>query len=214
TATDTDSFTITLDANQRLSAILTPGIGTTLVPVLTILDPVNVTVGTATGTAGNAVTATTGVGTAGTYTVRVSGAGGATGADPLRLVLNAVGEGEQYGGASNDTTATAQPLGSMFVTPVAGTSVASVVGVAGVIPPEVEANGTTGTANDLSGTFTPQTGSQVYQLGWTGSVGSNGDVDYVRLGTLQAGDVITVSMTGTGGGAGTLVDSFVELRNA
>jgi Zn-dependent metalloprotease len=214
TGTDTDSFTISLDANQRLSAILTPASGTVLVPVVTILDAGGATVGTATGTAGNAVTATAGILTAGTYTVRVSGSGGSTGEYGLRLLLNASGEGEQYGGTANNTTATAQSLATLLVTPTPGVSVASVVGVAGGTPTETEANGTTGTANDMTGNFAAVVGSGVYHMSWTGAVGAAADADYFNLGTFQAGDVLTIAMTGTGGGAGTLTDAYVELRNA
>ncbi|QEL19474.1 M36 family metallopeptidase [Limnoglobus roseus] len=216
TTADTDEFTITLDASQQLSAIVTPAAGATLIPRVRIEDPSGTIFTTFTGTtAGKAITASLPVAAAGTYKVRVSGNGTTTGAYSLRLLLNASGEGEQYGFGSNDTTGTAQALDPLAVAPTDSVAVTSIVGVAGATPAEVEANDTAATANDERNNFAAVPGSATYQLGWTGSIRASGDFDYVRVGTFQVGDVVTITMSGSASGiTGGIVDPYVELIRA
>ena len=110
-----DSFTVALDAQQTVTVVATSSAG--LAPVVSLRSPANSILGTASAPGnGTAVLQTVAAATAGTYTVDVTGASGATGGYDLTLILNAAVESESFGGASNDSPATAEDLASAFIT--------------------------------------------------------------------------------------------------
>lgn len=112
---DTDSFTINLDAGQVITLLVHPT-QTTLQPTVTLRDPANNVIGTATAGAPNqnALLQTVAMTTAGTYTITVSG-GSTTGTYNLQLTLNAALEAEGLlPGVTNNTLATAQNLDGGF----------------------------------------------------------------------------------------------------
>ena len=115
TDSDTDSFTISLDAGQTLTLAAVPS--STLQPVLTIVGPGGVNVGPITATAAGkqALLQTIAATAVGTYTVTVGSAGGSSGLYSLQLVLNAALEEESHDGASNNSFATAQSLDAAFL---------------------------------------------------------------------------------------------------
>ncbi|MCY2952159.1 MAG: lamin tail domain-containing protein [Planctomycetota bacterium] len=76
------------------------------------------------------------------------------------------------------------------------------------LPTEVEPNNTTGTANSAIYNFAAYSGN-LYQLGFTGAFGSS--EDWFKIGTLQPGDVITITESGAGSSRGTLTSATVEL---
>ena len=78
---------------------------------------------------------------------------------------------------------------------------------------ETEANNSTTTANTATGDFTALS-SNVYQMMISGSNSTTGDSDYFNIGTLDANDVITVTISGTDGGRGTQTDPRVRLYRA
>ncbi len=151
------------------------------------------------------------------YGVLVAGLDNTTGGYQLRLTLNAAAEAEPFGGPTNNTPATAQNLDAAFrdlVPGRTGPSRATVTGradfSAGPLPDEVEPNGSLATANVAVGNFGPHTGN-LFQLGVKGAVTPGADVDWIRLGALDAGDVISISLSGTGALRGTLANAIVEL---
>ena len=114
TSGGTDSFTINVDAGQTLTAYVTPAAG--MQPTLTITGPGGATVGSATASAagGPTLVQTVPVATAGTYTLTVGSAAG-MGTYTLGLELNAAVETALYGGATDNSFATAQSLNPAFV---------------------------------------------------------------------------------------------------
>ena len=114
-AGDTDSFTLNLDAGQTLTLIADAG--TTLRPTITLLDPSNNVIGTATSAANgkDAVLETAPVANGGTYTIVVGGAAGTSGIFTLSAVLNAATELENNDGAANGSLATAQNINGSFL---------------------------------------------------------------------------------------------------
>jgi hypothetical protein len=78
------------------------------------------------------------------------------------------------------------------------------------LPTEIEANHTIATANDASGNFVPLT-SNYYQLSIRGEATTTIEADFYRIGTLDAGDVLTISAAGVGSIRGTMGNSYVEL---
>ena len=116
-AGDTDSFTLSVDPGQTLTAVVTASAG--LQPSITLRDPSNNPIGSATaGAAGqNALLQTVPAVTAGTYTFTVTGANGTTGNYTLQVILNAAKEAEgTLAGVDNNTLATAQNIDSSFIT--------------------------------------------------------------------------------------------------
>lgn len=209
-AGDTDSFTINLDANQALSVIVTPGFG--LQPTISVTGP---------GTSQNASASSVGgtvrlnmipITTAGTYTFTVGGVGSSTGLYTIQTVLNSATESESIGGGSNDSIGTAESLATSFVNLGGGLSSATVSGrsdVAGLLA-EVEPNGATGTAT-AAGFYSTVPSNAQYQIALTGSLGSSSDLDYFNIGALQAGDVITITLSGAASGRGAASDPLVRL---
>jgi hypothetical protein len=212
-AGDTDSFTLNLDANQTLNLIVPPDIN--LQPTITVTGPgVNRTA--ASTAAGASVQLNLiPIATAGTYTFTVGGVGATTGSYTIQAVLNLAQEAESNGGSSNDTPATAQSLATALLNLGGGLASATVQGrsdAAGVVT-EVEPNGTTATATP-AGTYSSASASNLYQLGISGSLSSTADGDYFNIGTMQVGDVLTISEGAAGSGRGTGTDPFVELYRA
>jgi autotransporter-associated beta strand protein len=126
-AGDTDSYTISLDAGQSLTAFVVPA--ATLQPSVSITAPNSTVLGTATASAlgQQAVLQSVPVTAAGTYTITVSGAAG-TGAFTLQLELNAAVESEAHGGPTNNTFAAAQPLDAAFTSLGTASQRAAVLG--------------------------------------------------------------------------------------
>jgi uncharacterized repeat protein (TIGR01451 family) len=132
-----DSYTLALDSGQTLTVLVTPAAG--LQPSVAVYDPANSLLGTATaGAAGSAaLLQCVPVASAGTYTFVVSGASG-TGSYTARATLNAALENEAYGGAANDTIATAQDLSSTAVALATGADRMAVLGgIAGAADTDV-----------------------------------------------------------------------------
>gem|GEM_PF-458115 len=72
-------------------------------------------------------------------------------------------------------------------------------------------NNDTAHANDATTSFTAYSGN-LYQIGFNGTISSTTDADYFKLGTMQTGDVLTVTVSGRG--ATPLSDAYVELYNS
>lgn len=115
-------------------------------------------------------------------------------------------------------------LGTTWTNPAfndsAWTSVSTGIGFevnASNVPPLTQENeGTNGNntlsaANDATTSFAAYSGN-LYQLGFTGTISSATDSDYVNVGALQSGDVITITVSGNGGTP--LTDPVVELYRA
>jgi hypothetical protein len=115
-AGDTDSFTLSLDPAQTVTAIVTGSGG--LQPKVELRNPASTVIGGATAAATNqsALLQTAPAATGGTYTFTVSGAGGTTGNFSLQVILNAARELEgTISGATNNTRATAQNIDGSFI---------------------------------------------------------------------------------------------------
>jgi len=108
---DSDGFTISLNASQTLSILVTP-VSSTLRPQVELLDPANTSIGIASA-ASNGVAVLLPLKQAsapGTYRINVSGVDATLGDYTVRLVLNATIESESAAGALNQTSATAEDL--------------------------------------------------------------------------------------------------------
>ena len=123
-------------------------------------------------------------------------------------------EHEIYTNVSNDSVATAQNIDSSFVSLGSGLSRGGVVGrggpPTGLLPIEVEPNDTIEAASNATQNFT-SVSSSLYQLSLHGTVATNGDSDWFKIGALNAGDVITITESGSPSSRGTISDAFVEL---
>ena len=78
----------------------------------------------------------------------------------------------------------------------------------GGLPAEVEPNDTTATANSALQNFRPHAGN-LYHLGMKGSFGSS--EDWFKIGTLQIGDIVSITDSGTASARGTLDNPILEL---
>src|SRR5688572_21208160 len=78
------------------------------------------------------------------------------------------------------------------------------------LPIELEPNSNFGQANNASANFAAAPANR-YQLGFSGDISSTSDVDFYRIGALEPGDVITVSLSGSQSARGTLADPALEL---
>ena len=109
-AGDTDSFTLDLDAGQKLTAVLTPR-DASIEASIEVMDPANQSIGVATAAAaGNTVLIQNiEVSTAGTYTIEIGSLAG-TGLFDLQIILGASFETETADGQPNDTLPTAQDI--------------------------------------------------------------------------------------------------------
>src|SRR5262249_20488852 len=137
-AGDQDNFTLALDPGQTISVSVTPGFGSTLRPTVTLLDPSNNVIGTATASAAGkpvgVLTVPTVGSIPGTYTVLVEGAGGSAGSYGVQVTLNAALDTENVNGPSNDTIATAQNIDGSATSLGGSATRLAVVGTAGAGP--------------------------------------------------------------------------------
>jgi extracellular elastinolytic metalloproteinase len=212
-AGDTDGFTLTLDAGQTLSLAVTPD--AVLRPTITVTGPGTNASASAAAAGATARLNTLAVTTAGTYTVTVGGAGSTIGNYAVQATLNQAQEAESVGGAANDATGTAQSLAGAFADLGVGLAVATVHGrsdVSGVIN-ETEPNGSTATATP-AGLYSVAPAGNLYQLGIAGSLNTTTDGDYINIGGMQSGDVLTISESASGAGRGTGSDPYVYLYRA
>ena len=83
------------------------------------------------------------------------------------------------------------------------------------LPDEREPNDAVATpfANDGTNNFGPTDDAQ-FQLAARGTIGAAGDADAFSLGTLEDGDVLTLTVSGQPSSRGTLADPYVELYRA
>jgi subtilisin family serine protease len=128
TTSDTDGFTIALDAGQILTVLADPSQG--LQPSVELRDPSNNVVATATaaGAGQDAVIQAYPIVAPGVFTITVSGAGATTGTYTLRPVINAVLEAENHNGPANDSRAASQNLDAAFILPGGPVATAAVLG--------------------------------------------------------------------------------------
>ena len=106
---ETDSYSFDLESGQQLTIIAEPDTG--LTPVIDVIGPGgSIGAGSAVGTGQDLVLQSLAIATPGTYSIEVGGDSGTTGAYALELMLNAAAESETFGGAANDTLASAQDL--------------------------------------------------------------------------------------------------------
>ena len=130
-----DSHTVSLDSGQTFSISLTGMAG--LQGTIEVRDPSDTVLATQSAAAAgddvvfqNISTGAHFAGSPGTYTINVAGEGGTTGAYVFEVMLNASLEEEEFGGAMNDSIATAQDINPSIVTLVGG--IAERGGVAGM----------------------------------------------------------------------------------
>lgn len=211
-AGDVDQFTLPLQAGQKISFVAHAAAG--LKATLDLFDPDGASAATTSASAAgqDAYLQTYAVTRSGTYTIAVGGANSTTGAYQLSAILNAAVEAEDHGGTTNNTHATAQSLAGSTLNLGDLVLRSAAVGTSdvGAVANETEPNGTLLTANDGSGNFLPFV-SATMRMDISGAIGVSSDADWYRLGTLTAGDVLTVSLSGSGSGLGTLSDAYVEL---
>jgi hypothetical protein len=81
------------------------------------------------------------------------------------------------------------------------------------LPTEVESNNTIATANNATNNFAGFTAGNRYHLAINGTIptAGGGDDDWFKIGSLQAGDVITITQSGSPSSRGTMTDPRVEL---
>jgi len=212
-AGDTDNFTLDLDAGQKLSVLITPN-ATGLRPSITVTGPggTNVT-NSAAAAGGLAQLQSIPVTAAGTYTLAVTGAASTSGGYMITATLNSDRESETDTGTSNGTLAAAQSLTPAFNTIGTGSARAAVKGISDPVAVlETESNNTTATANAVSSAASVPT--NLYQIGISGTILNGSDSDYFNIGTLQVGDVLTLTQSGSPSGRGTNGDTLVELYRA
>ncbi len=213
-AGDIDQYTLNLNAGQGLSLIAT--VDPSVRASLTVLDPsghqIGATIAAAPGTP--PVLSNVPIAAAGVYTIAISSTNTGTGAYTLRADLNGVVSPETYGMASDNDPLHAQSLDGAFTVLPGGGDRAAVSGridlPQGTLPVEVEPNDSMGNANIASYNFAPSTAS-LYQLGIKGNLEVAGDSDYINIGTLRVGDVLTISESGLSTQRGTLSDPYLML---
>lgn len=212
TAGDVDDFTFVAAPGQWLMAQLAPQSGWQA--ALTLFDPNGNPIGADNSAADGdeAVIGPVHASIGGTYTVRVASNSG-TGDYHLSVTINGALESEEHGGADNGSVGSAQSLDGVIIPLGPGLGRAVVSGVtdvpAGSLPDEVEPNNTLASANNASSNFVAVSGNS-YQLGIKGYISPN-DYDWYRIGTLHAGDQLTVTMSGSPSYRGTLNDSYIEI---
>ena len=81
------------------------------------------------------------------------------------------------------------------------------------ITTETEANDGTGTANNLSGSFTAPSAGSPRQAVVTGQVSSANDRDYFRV-KIRPGEIVLIDLEGSSTSQGTLADPILEIRNS
>ncbi len=106
---DSDRFELSLQAGQVLSIAIDQA--ATLASTITIRNPSNVVIGTASGPLAESITLSTGpLVDSGVYEVTVAGDGLTTGLYDMQVVVGGHHESESHGGSDNGTQATAQNL--------------------------------------------------------------------------------------------------------
>jgi hypothetical protein len=131
-AGDTDSFTLDLDARQKITVVVT-STSPTLQPAVQVVDPFNVVLGStaAAGLDQNALLQTLAGTATGTYTITVGGVGATTGSYSVQVYLNGALEAADVGIGTNNTRDTAQDLNPAFLTLATPQGLASQAAVAG-----------------------------------------------------------------------------------
>ena len=201
---DTDSFSITLKAGQILS-ILAQSDSTAL---LRFLDSANNLLSGATLPPGQPLAANSiSIPADGLYTLQI--AGNAVGNYSLRVATQAL-----FTTADNHAQSSAASLDPGWIPLALGGKAVSVVSKTtlpqGVNPTELEPNDTIFTPTDQSLNFLPSP-SGTYQTSILGEVSASDLDDDFNLGTLHAGDVITIAQDGSAGRRGSLLDPHLEL---
>jgi len=166
TPTDVDSLTLALNAGETLTLVGTPT-SSALQLVITVLDPGNNTIGTATASApGQAVTLeTVPVASTGTYTIQISDAGGNLGLYSIQAYLNSYIKQ----GTSNDTIGTAQDLSSSSY--LLGPGDADRLAVVGSLPSNIITPGTVFVSSRYYGDyFSAQTISDILEVNAAGQI--------------------------------------------
>lgn len=123
-ASDTDSFTINVDAGQTITVIVNPS--DTLQPTVALSGPLAGSAASA-GLGKEVVLQTVGITPAGLYTVTVGSAAG-TGPYTVQVILNAAVELESHDGGSNSIPATAQNIDASFTPLLKGATRGAVLG--------------------------------------------------------------------------------------
>lgn len=217
-SSDTDSFTLDLDAGQTIAAIVTPAAG--LQPRVNVIGPGGVSGSASASAAGKAaVLNATQAPQAGTYTFTVDALAGTTGTYSLQVLLNSAIETEPFTAVTNGTTAKAQDIAAAFnplgdgasYTSVRGT-LANDVGAASSFP-ETEPNNTAATGNNMAAAFNVYSGN-VFHMGLSGTLPTATENDYFNIGVLQAGDIISIAEYGASSSRGVSTDPFVYLYNS
>ena len=207
-AIDSDSFTIQIDPGQTLTVTATASAG--LQPRIDLSGPGVSLFASAAAPGSPAVLQTVSI-PGGTYTIAISGLTSSLGTYTLSALLNAALELEEFGSPSDDTIGSAQDLNGFFAGLGGNGSRAAVLGTGDFsLPHETEPNDTLPTANDARTNFA-NSSANLYQLGIKGSIGVAQDSDWFKIGQLQAGDVISITVSGTGSNRGTLSDGLVGL---
>ena len=213
-STDTDSYTIPLNAGQTLTALVVPAV--ILRPSVAVDNPIGGVLATASATAAgkDILVETVSAATTGTYTVVVSSLGSTSGQYTLRLTVNAALEQESYGGAANGTRGTAQNIDGSFVSLGTGITRGGVLGAAdsaaGVLSSETEPNDATTQADQAYANFVSSSYG-FYQMGIRGSISSGTDMDWFKIGAMDGGDLLTISESGSSSSRGTLGDPMLSL---
>ncbi|HEV8606295.1 MAG TPA: S8 family serine peptidase [Tepidisphaeraceae bacterium] len=212
---DTDTFTLSLNAGQRLSLAVLGTDG--LLPTFQLLDPQDQTLASVVTNSSIATTDDLLITTSGLYSIIVGETASTSGHYTLRASVNATLESESLAGPSNDTIPSGQPLDFVFLPLANGASRAAIAGQsdlpAGVLTTEMEPNDATFTANSGAKNFLPAP-SNLFQMGIKGRILTTSDSDYFNLGDFQIGDTLTIALSGAGGPRGTLSDPFLELYRA
>jgi hypothetical protein len=156
-AGDTDSFTINLDPNQKISVIVTPT-SPGLQPRVELFDPTNTSIGVGSAPAAGQVASlqTISVTAGGVYKITVSGLGGTTGGYTVQVILNAAFETEGViPGSTNNTLATAQDISGAFRTEQTSIATGQIGAVLGTTDNAgYSASAVAFTFEDISGTGT------------------------------------------------------------
>jgi protocatechuate 3,4-dioxygenase beta subunit/methionine-rich copper-binding protein CopC len=165
TPTDIDSMTLALNAGGTLTVVGTPTNSAQLL-MITILDPSNNPIGTATASAAGQAVMLQGVptSTTGTYTIEFSDAGGTLGQYQVQAYLNTL----LKVGQTNITLGTAQDIsGSSFVL---GPGNADRLAVLGSLPSDIVHNGDAYVAARYYGFYFGGTVSDILRVNAAGQV--------------------------------------------
>ncbi|HKD36801.1 MAG TPA: dockerin type I domain-containing protein, partial [Pirellulales bacterium] len=126
TTGSSDTYTLSIDAGQTLTVIVTPSSG--LQAQVSVTGPGVSSTASSASAGAPAVLQTVAISSDGTYSLVVAGLASSTGSYSIQVYLNAAVSTSMVGGAGNHTIATAQSLDSGFTT-LSGTSQrAAVVG--------------------------------------------------------------------------------------